>query len=131
MLSSGCPSSTRRWFGFQPNTKAATLVFGFFHGFGLSIKIIKYEISTNGLVTNLLAFNVGGEIGQLLAMGAILIVMGFWRRTAGFLRHAYTANGDMIGVSLLQSAGLYKRAGCQFKSKFPILPKNANSLFLH
>ena len=68
MLSSGCPSSTRRWFGFQPNTKAATLVFGFFHGFGLSIKIIKYEISTNGLVTNLLAFNVGGEIGQLLNM---------------------------------------------------------------
>ena len=59
-------------------------------------KIIEYEISPNGLVPNLLAFNIGVEIGQLLALGAILIVMGFWRRTAGFLRHAYTANVAMM-----------------------------------
>lgn len=26
----------QRWFGVQPNTKAATLIFGLFHGFGLS-----------------------------------------------------------------------------------------------
>lgn len=82
----------QRWFGFQPNTKIATLVFGFFHGFGLSTKIIEYEISPDGLVPNLLAFNVGVEIGQLLALTAILIAMGFWRRTAGFWRHAYAAN---------------------------------------
>ncbi|WP_395708354.1 HupE/UreJ family protein [Reyranella sp.] len=82
----------QRWFGFQPNTKLATLVFGFFHGFGLSTKIIDYEISPDGLVPNLLAFNVGVEIGQLLALTAILIVMGFWRRTIGFWRHAYAAN---------------------------------------
>ncbi|WP_202114761.1 HupE/UreJ family protein [Vreelandella zhuhanensis] len=86
----------QRWFGFQPNTKAATLVFGLFHGFGLSSKIIGYNISPDGLVPNLLAFNVGVEIGQLLALSAILIVMGFWRRTAGFLRHAYTANVAMM-----------------------------------
>jgi len=82
----------QRWFGFQPNTKVATLVFGLFHGFGLSTKIIEYEISADGLVPNLLAFNVGVEIGQLLALTAILIAMGFWRRTAGFWRHAYAAN---------------------------------------
>ena len=86
----------QRWFGVQPNTKAATLIFGFFHGFGLSTKILEYDISPDGLVPNLLAFNVGVEIGQLLALGAILIVMGFWRRTAGFLRHAYTANVAMM-----------------------------------
>ena len=82
----------QRWFGFQPNTKIATLVFGFFHGFGLSTKLIDYEISPYGLLPNLLAFNVGVEIGQLLALAAILIAMGFWRRTAGFWRHAYAAN---------------------------------------
>ncbi|WP_035586969.1 HupE/UreJ family protein [Halomonas sp. HAL1] len=86
----------QRWFGFQPNTKVATLVFGLFHGFGLSSKIIEYDISPDGLVPNLLAFNVGVEIGQLLALSAILIVMGFWRRTTGFLRHAYTANVAMM-----------------------------------
>ncbi|MDB5486647.1 MAG: rane protein [Reyranella sp.] len=82
----------RRWFGFQPNTKVATLVFGFCHGFGLSTKIIDYGISADGLLANLLAFNVGVELGQLLALTAILIVMGFWRRAPGFWRHAYTAN---------------------------------------
>ena len=82
----------QRWLGFQPNTKAATLVFGLFHGFGLSTKILDYDISPDGLLPNLLAFNVGVEIGQLLALTAILIAMGFWRRTASFWRHAYTAN---------------------------------------
>ncbi|MGG4774613.1 HupE/UreJ family protein [Paenalcaligenes sp. Me52] len=86
----------QRWFGFQPNTKVATLIFGFFHGFGLSTKIIEYNISPDGLVPNLLAFNVGVEIGQLLALGAILIVMSYWRRTPSFWHHAYTANVMMM-----------------------------------
>lgn len=89
----------QRWFGFQPSTKAATLIFGFFHGFGLATKIIEFDIAENGLVPNLIAFNVGVEIGQLLALGAILIVMGFWRRTQSFMRHAFAAN------TLLMTAG--------------------------
>ena len=91
----------QRWLGFQPNTKVATLVFGLFHGFGLASRIIQYEISPDGLIPNLLAFNVGVEIGQLLALSAILIVMGYWRRTTSFLRHAYTANVVMMGAGFL------------------------------
>nr|WP_299950117.1 HupE/UreJ family protein [Hyphomonas sp. BRH_c22] len=91
----------QRWFGFQPNTKAATLIFGFFHGFGLASKIIDYEISPDGLLPNLLSFNVGVEIGQLLALGAILIVMGYWRRTPSFLKHAYTANVAMMAAGFM------------------------------
>jgi hypothetical protein len=86
----------QRWFGFQPNTKAATLIFGLFHGFGLSTKILEYNIAPDGLLPNLLAFNVGVEIGQLVALAAILIAMSFWRRTDGFRRHAYTANVVMM-----------------------------------
>jgi hypothetical protein len=82
----------RRWLGFQPSTKAATLIFGFFHGFGLATKIIDYEMSADGLFANLIAFNVGVEIGQLLALSAILIAMSYWRRTPSFTRHAYTGN---------------------------------------
>jgi hypothetical protein len=82
----------QRWFGFQPNTKLATLVFGLFHGFGLATKIREFDIAPNGLIPNLLAFNVGVEVGQLLALAAILTLMGYWRRTESFWRHAYTAN---------------------------------------
>ena len=81
----------QRWFGFQPSTKIATLIFGLFHGFGLATKILEYKMSPDGLVPNLIAFNVGVELGQLIALGLILIVMGFWRRTDGFIRHAYGA----------------------------------------
>ncbi len=91
----------RRWFGFQPNTKVATLIFGLFHGFGLASKIQDYEVSKNGLLANLLAFNVGVEIGQLLALAAILIVMGYWRRTNSFHRHAFIANVAILMAGLL------------------------------
>ncbi|MBT3549659.1 MAG: HupE/UreJ family protein [Rhodospirillaceae bacterium] len=82
----------QRWFGIQPSIKLATLVFGFFHGFGLASKIIDYEIAENGLIPNLLAFNVGVELGQMLALGAILLAMSWWRLRPSFLKHAYTAN---------------------------------------
>ena len=91
----------QRWFGVQPNTKVATLVFGLFHGFGLAAKIQEFEIARDGLLPNLLAFNVGVEIGQLLALGAILIAMGFWRRSGGFVRHAYQANVIMMTCGFL------------------------------
>ncbi len=91
----------QRWFGFQPNTKAATLVFGLFHGFGLATKVQDYELSPDGLVANMIGFNLGVEAGQLLALGAILIAMGFWRRSASFLRHAYTANVVMMTCGFL------------------------------
>lgn len=86
----------QRWFGVQPNTRVATLLFGLVHGFGLAAKIQEYEISRDGLLPNLLAFNVGVEIGQMLALWAILVAMGFWRRTNGFFRHAYTGNAVIM-----------------------------------
>lgn len=91
----------RRWFGVQPDTRVATLVFGLFHGFGLSTKILEYQISPDGLIPNLLAFNLGVEIGQLLALSGILIVMGFWRRSSSFGHHAYQANIVMMSAGFL------------------------------
>ena len=89
------------WFGFQPNTKAATLIFGLFHGFGLATKILDFEVSPEGLVPNLIAFNVGVEIGQLLALSAILIAMSYWRRSSSFARNAYTANVIVMSAGFL------------------------------
>src|SRR5918994_7673042 len=92
----------QRWFGVQPNTKAATLIFGLFHGFGLAAKIQDYDVAQDGLIPNLLAFNVGVEVGQLLALFAILIAIGFWRRTDGFWRHAYAANVAMMSAGFVR-----------------------------
>lgn len=90
----------QKWFGFQPNTKAATLIFGLFHGTGLATKILDYDIPQDGLLANLLAFNVGVEVGQLLALAVILIVMGYWRRHPDFMRQATVANLVMMGLGI-------------------------------
>ena len=82
----------QKWFGVQPNTKISTFIFGLFHGFGLAAKIIEFELDTNGLFTNLIAFNIGVEVGQLLALSAILILMSSWRKRSSFLIHAYSTN---------------------------------------
>jgi HupE / UreJ protein len=89
----------QRFFGVQPNTKAAVLIFGFFHGFGLATKLQEFTVSPDGLVANIIAFNVGVELGQLLALGGILIAISFWRRTDAFQRQAFAAN------ALLMTAG--------------------------
>jgi len=81
-----------RLLGFQPNTKAAVMIFGLFHGLGLGTKLQDFSLSPDGLVPNILAFNVGVEAGQILGLSAILIVMGFWRRSTRFTHHAYAAN---------------------------------------
>ena len=82
----------QQWFGIQPNTKITTLIFGLFHGFGLATKIIEFDMDSNGLLTNLIAFNVGVEIGQLLALSAILILISYWRKHPSFITYAYSTN---------------------------------------
>lgn len=90
-----------KWLGFQPNTKWATLIFGLFHGTGLATKILEYEIAEDGLLANLLSFNVGVEVGQLLALFVILIVMGYWRRSPNFMQQATYANWVMVVLGVM------------------------------
>jgi hypothetical protein len=82
----------RRLFGVEPNTKIAVLVFGLFHGFGLATKLQEFALSPNGLVENIVSFNVGVEIGQFLALTAVFIGLSYWRARPGFLRHAFVTN---------------------------------------
>ena len=91
----------RRFLGVQPNTKLAVLVFGFFHGFGLATKLQEFALSSNGLVANILSFNVGVEIGQGLALTAILIALTYWRTRGTFLRHAFAFNGVVMACGFL------------------------------
>ncbi|AWF83426.1 hypothetical protein BTJ40_10395 [Microbulbifer sp. A4B17] len=90
----------KRVFGFQPNTKAAVLIFGLFHGFGLATKLQEFKLSSDGLVENILAFNVGVEIGQFVALLFILLAINYWRRFDSFLRFSTMTN------TLLMSGGL-------------------------
>jgi len=91
----------QRFLGLQPDTRVAVLVFGLFHGFGLATKLQEFELSPNGLVGNIVSFNVGVEIGQGLALMGILIALTYWRTRAGFLRHAFAANAIVMTCGFL------------------------------
>ena len=91
----------RQVFGVQPNTRAAVLIFGLFHGFGLATKLQEFALSPNGLVGNIVSFNVGVEIGQCLALTAILIGLTYWRSRSGFLRHAFATNALVMACGFL------------------------------
>jgi hypothetical protein len=91
----------QRWLGFTPDARAVVLFFGFFHGFGLATKLQDLGLSSDGLLPNLIAFNLGVEAGQLLALAAILIAMSYWRRTSSFARHAFAANVVLMGAGFI------------------------------
>jgi hypothetical protein len=86
-------------------------VFGLFHGLGLATKLQEFALASNGLVTNILSFNIGVEIGQMLALGAVLIVLTVWRSRPSFLRHAFLTNTALM-------AGGFALAGNQIAGYF-------------
>jgi len=104
----------RRFLGFEPNTKLAVLIFGLFHGFGLATKLQELDLAKNGLLTNIVSFNVGVEIGQVLALTAVLIALSYWRTRSGFLSHAFATNTALMAVGFIlvgyQIAGYYFQA---------------------
>ena len=99
--------------GLRPDTRAAVMIFGLFHGFGLATKLQEFTLSQNGLVTNIVSFNVGVEIGQMLALTGVLIAISFWRTRPGFLRHSFAANTVLMTAGFMlvgyQLAGYYQQ----------------------
>jgi HupE / UreJ protein len=88
-------------FGVSPDPKVATLVFGLFHGLGLATKLQQLNPPRDGLLANMLSFNAGVEIGQLLALSLMLGLVLLWRRSPGFARHAVLANGALLTAGLV------------------------------
>ena len=80
---------------------AVYFVFGLFHGFGLATKLQDFALSPNGLVVNILSFNVGVELGQVIALALVLTVLSYWRTRRGFLQHAVVTNGVLMACGFL------------------------------
>jgi hypothetical protein len=81
-----------RRMGLDIDSRIAVLLFGLAHGFGLSTKLQDLTLSRDGLVGNIVAFNIGVELGQFAALALILVALQLWRRSPSFQRHAYLTN---------------------------------------
>jgi hypothetical protein len=86
----------KRVLGFEPNTKIAVFVFGLFHGLGLATKLQEFDLSDNGLVINIVSFNIGVELGQILALSAVFILLSIWRTSISYRRYAFVTNTALM-----------------------------------
>ena len=89
------------YFGKQPNPKMAVLIFGLFHGFGLATKIQEFQLPEDGLIANLLSFNIGVELGQFIALLFILLVINYWRRFESFERFSIITNTALMSAGFM------------------------------
>ena len=78
--------------GVSINTKLAVLGFGLFHGLGLATKVRDLGLSDDGLLVNLVSFNVGVEVGQVLVLAVVVTLFNLWRTTRSFAAGAFYAN---------------------------------------
>ncbi|MNL32785.1 hypothetical protein D3C87_1546590 [compost metagenome] len=104
----------QRLLGFTPSQRAAVLVFGLIHGFGLATKLQDLSLSVDGLVPNMIAFNIGVELGQLAALAFILTALQLWRSTPSFTRQAALVNVLVMAAGFalveMQFVGLWRGA---------------------
>lgn len=89
----GAFNSLGRW---RPDIRWAVFIFGLFHGLGLSASLQELNLNPDGLLVNLISFNVGVELGQLTALSMIVIAFSLWRRHPGFQSMAYTSNAVLM-----------------------------------
>jgi len=90
--------------GLNIDTRLAVLVFGLFHGLGLATKVMDLNMSRDGLLTNLIAFNVGVEMGQVIVLTLVVSLFAVWRQRASFEKYAYFANVILILVGIALTA---------------------------
>lgn len=96
-----------------PDPKLAVLIFGLIHGLGLATKLQDMALSNDGLVANIFSFNLGVEIGQLIALVGALFAINLWRMQGGFYRHARIFNyclmflGFMLAIFQLSGYFLF------------------------
>jgi hypothetical protein len=92
----------RRWIGTSPpSLLGAVFLFGLIHGFGLSTRLQSLPLGQEGLVLRILSFNVGVEIGQILALAVMAAILAGWRKSASFAKFSTLANATLMAVGAL------------------------------
>jgi hypothetical protein len=89
----------------SPNLLKMVFAFGLLHGFGLSTRLQQLPLGDDPvhMIFRILSFNVGVELGQIVALAVMVAVLSLWRKTVHFERFSYTANLGLIlaGIYLL------------------------------
>jgi hypothetical protein len=112
----------RKYIGVQsPNLLGPVFLFGLIHGFGLSTRLQQLPLGQDGLVLRILSFNVGVEVGQIIALAGMWIFLSQWRKTESFVKFSKAANVLLMSVGiLLLLMQLHGYQHTQFSDEFPM-----------
>lgn len=105
----------------SPNLFWMVFAFGLIHGFGLSTRLQQLPLGDDGLVLRILAFNLGVEVGQVVALALILFVLSGWRRKASFAKFSGATNTALLAVGgLLLLMQLHGYQHSHYPDEFPL-----------
>jgi len=112
----------KKYIGVQPpNLLGAVTLFGLIHGFGLSTRLQQLPLGHDGLVLRILSFNLGVEVGQIVALSGMWVLLAGWRMTASFTKFSKVANaGLMFAGLLLLLMQLHSYQHARFTDEFPM-----------
>ena len=105
----------------SPNLTAMVFIFGLIHGFGLSTRLQQLPLGESGLVLKILSFNVGVEIGQIIALSIMWVLLSGWRKTDSFKKFSKAANVVLLfagGLLLLMQLHGFQHT--QYPDDFPL-----------
>ncbi|MGE3973551.1 MAG: HupE/UreJ family protein [Bdellovibrionales bacterium] len=90
----------QNYFGMKsaPNLLFMVFTFGLIHGFGLSTRLQQLPLGEKGgeMLMRIISFNIGVELGQIVALTVMLLLLSGIRKTQGFMRFAKVANDALI-----------------------------------
>ncbi len=84
-----------------PNMLAMIFCLGLIHGLGLSTRLQQLPLNADQLLMNIISFNVGIELGQIIALVVMLLVMALFRKSHWF------SIGSKLSNYFLLLAGAY------------------------
>lgn len=87
----------------SPSLVGMVFAFGLIHGFGLSTRLQQLPLGDEGvgLVLRILSFNVGVEVGQVIALSVMLFLLSGWRKTVSFAKFGKAANVGLMFTGIL------------------------------
>lgn len=84
------------WNVKPPNLLFMIIALGLIHGLGLSTRLQQLPLSEDHLLMNIISFNVGIELGQILALTVMLLVLAGWRKSASFTQFSKISNVFLV-----------------------------------
>ncbi|MFT6797842.1 MAG: hypothetical protein ACJART_002996 [Maribacter sp.] len=92
-----------KWFKLKsPNLLFMVFIFGLIHGFGLSTRLQSFEVGSSQFLMKIISFNVGVELGQVLALIPIVFIISQWKTKKSYKAFYNAANFYLIiaGIAL-------------------------------